>query len=95
MKRLLPSILFALLIDLTGCGTAPQASLINQALDKLLPPDFKGDFTGGYKIPGYLSFHVNARDLEHKSTGWTFTYAEYTRDGPMMSYAHFELGKRP
>ncbi len=93
MKRSLS--LLALAICLSGCGTAPQASLINQALDKLLPPDFKGDFTGGYKIPAYLSLQVNARGLERKATGWTFTYAEYTRDGPMMSYAHFELGKRP
>ncbi len=84
-----------LCLFLTGCGTAPQASLINQALDKLLPPDFKGDFSGSYNIPAYLSLHINAKGLEHKSTGWTFTYAEYTRDGPMMSYAHFELGKRP
>lgn len=85
----------ALALMLAGCGTiGSKPGLVQQALDKLLPADFTGDFKGGYKIPAYLSINIEAQGLRRTEKGWTFTYADYTRDGPMMSYAHFTLGVR-
>ena len=82
-------------LALVGCGTAPQSSLIQQAMDRLIPTGFAGStFSGGYKIPMYLSIQIQIEGLARTPAGWTFTYAEYTRDGPAMSYAHFALGKR-
>jgi len=95
MNAQLRSLLLTIVLLTAGCGTAPQSSLIQQAMDRLIPPGFTGStFTGGYKIPMYLSIQISVEGLTRTPTGWAFSYAEYTRDGPAMSYAHFALGKR-
>ena len=94
MKRSL-SILAALAAIAGLAGCASPAALVQTELTKLLPPGFSGDFTGGYKIPMYLSLQVNAEGIAQQPDGkWTFTYFEYTRDGPGMTYAHFTLGRK-
>lgn len=96
MNALLRSLIVAAALGLAGCTAVPQSSLIQQALDRLVPPGFTGSsFSGGYKIPMYLSVSVTVEGLQRTGDRWTFSYARYTRDGPAMSYADFTLGRAP
>lgn len=80
----------------TGCATrgpkpAP-AAVLQRLLDRMLPPDFTGDFSGTERIPGWAEIHVKATDLKLGPNGWTFESAEYHRSGPAFSSADFTLG---
>lgn len=87
-----------LVLALSGCQSVPAGShqsIVQRALDRLLPPTFTGDIDLSENIPMYISITIKGHNLWLDDGFWKYTWLEYDRNGPVGTSAHIRLGKRP
>lgn len=83
---------------LSGCATPPgqaPSSIVQTALDRLLPPTFTGKLDIQENVPLYLSITVKGSNLRRENGVWLYDWIEYHRNGPAGTSAHIILGDRP
>lgn len=96
-----------LLLASTGCASMPkyvdQVKQVRDAINNLLPSDFKGDVDTG-RNDAWFDISLKAGNLHKNDKGeWTWDWVDYSRlthiaaIGPAgwTSNVHVKLGKKP
>lgn len=83
-------------------GKSDESSLVQDALDALLPPTFTGYASGEHKNQ-YFTIKLEADGLRRTEKGWTWTWLTYNRQSNFPLFPGFNwsstgevtLGRRP
>jgi hypothetical protein len=82
MKTFLALIALMGLLSFSGCANLPNngALPVQQALNSLLPADFRGDIDAGHKN-AYFDFQIVATKLRKVGDTWRYDSLSYKRNG--------------